>query len=113
MSQPLKMEDAMRRCDVRLSRLDSVEQVDARPGMEIVDRRDVVVCCIGTDVPGAAWLQVLNEDAEELCTEIERAGACDCEGSVPPVLTCMSRVPAAGMLNRIFWLGYEFGRAER
>lgn len=116
MNEPLTLEEAMRRADVRLSRLDSVEQrTGKRPfpdGVEVVDHTDAVVCSLGTDVPGAGFVQVLDMSTEELCVAIERMGACDCVGSRPPVLTCASRIPVRGMLLRLFWLGFEFGKAD-
>lgn len=93
--------------DVRLDRLEAVRC--ASDGTAPIE--SLALLCSGTDVRGPELETEIKGETLELLKLLSH-GVCDCEGSEPPTFNCSSPTLAAGLLTRMFWLGFELGRLD-
>lgn len=101
----MDMHEARERVNARVDRLEHVE----RESDNTAELAAVALLCIGTDVSGPELEDELRQTCREALNRMEHA---PCECREPPDFNCASPTVLAGMLNRIFWLGWELGRAS-
>lgn len=113
----IPVQEAVERAEVRITRMDAVGVVGAPGAPEVADpRMGCAATCVDSDVDAGELLRFLVASTGQFQELIESRAdlVCDCPGAeVGNHLNCWARPAIAGMFLRVWWAGYEAGKAER